>query len=545
MEVLINVRGQVATCQDKITLTASSGVLTAVFDFDSEWDGMAKTALFTRNGVTESRLLRDDKCVVPDDVIKNGGLVVSVIGAVDGKIITTTNQCAVILYLSGYIPGVTIEKSKPDVFTDILNQMAEHNKKAANVQEQVEQAKAAEASAIEAAENAEEARKRSVEASHEAVQAADEANSAKEDARTSVAKAIELAAEAQESEDVASRAAAEAAESSSAATRKALIAAQAADEASAARDEAVASTNETQVLADAAAESARKAKESETKASSAASTANTLKQATQDYMESAIQARDEAEAARDAAEKARDEAQDIVGADYATKSELQDAVSGLATEEYVQQNGGKIQSVSVNGAMQSIDANKNVNITVPTKVSDLNNDAGFLTKVPSEYVTETELADKGYLTDLPSHTHSQYLTEVPSEYVTETELTGKGYLTSHQDISGKANVSDLNSHTGNTTVHITAAERSKWNAKPDKATTLAGYGITDGATKSEVSRLSEEIVDQYAKKTEIPTVPTSLQNPFALTIKLGDMTYTYDGSTPQTITIADGNMEAY
>lgn len=42
-----------------------------------------------------------------------------------------------------------------------------------------------------------------------------------------------------------------------------------------------------------------------------------------------------------------------------------------------------------------------------------------------------------------------------------------GYLTQHQDISGKA----------------------------DKATTLAGYGITDGATKEEVKQFSEEIVD--------------------------------------------------
>ena len=63
--------------------------------------------------------------------------------------------------------------------------------------------------------------------------------------------------------------------------------------------------------------------------------------------------------------------------------------------------------------------------TIPTKTSELTNDSGFLTSVPSEYVTETELAAKGFLTS------------VPSEYVTETELEAKGYLTKHQDISGK------------------------------------------------------------------------------------------------------------
>lgn len=68
--------------------------------------------------------------------------------------------------------------------------------------------------------------------------------------------------------------------------------------------------------------------------------------------------------------------------------------------------------------------------TVPTKVSAFENDKGYLTSVPSEYITETELNAK------------KYLTAVPSEYVTETELSAKGYLTQHQDISGKANKSD-------------------------------------------------------------------------------------------------------
>lgn len=35
---------------------------------------------------------------------------------------------------------------------------------------------------------------------------------------------------------------------------------------------------------------------------------------------------------------------------------------------------------------------------IPTKVSQLTNDSGFLTSVPTEYITETELNSKGYLT---------------------------------------------------------------------------------------------------------------------------------------------------
>ena len=100
---------------------------------------------------------------------------------------------------------------------------------------------------------------------------------------------------------------------------------------------------------------------------------------------------------------------------------------------------------------------------IPTKTSQLQNDSGYLTSVPSEYVTETELEDKGYLTEhqdlskyalkseiptVPTKTSqltndSGYLTSVPSEYITETELNEKGYLTEHQDISNKADRSEL------------------------------------------------------------------------------------------------------
>ena len=46
--------------------------------------------------------------------------------------------------------------------------------------------------------------------------------------------------------------------------------------------------------------------------------------------------------------------------------------SPYATREYVDENGGKIDSISVNNTPQTIDANKNVNITVPTQASDVN-----------------------------------------------------------------------------------------------------------------------------------------------------------------------------
>ena len=75
-------------------------------------------------------------------------------------------------------------------------------------------------------------------------------------------------------------------------------------------------------------------------------------------------------------------------------------------------------------------------------------------EVGARYVTENEMASKGYLTAVPSEyvteaelSAKKYLTAVPSEYVTDSELNAKGYLTQHQDISGKADKSSAETWT--------------------------------------------------------------------------------------------------
>lgn len=57
--------------------------------------------------------------------------------------------------------------------------------------------------------------------------------------------------------------------------------------------------------------------------------------------------------------------------------------SKFATEAYVNTNGGKIDKIKVNGTEQTI-TNKTVDITVPTKTSDLTNDSNFA--VDASYV---------------------------------------------------------------------------------------------------------------------------------------------------------------
>ena len=95
------------------------------------------------------------------------------------------------------------------------------------------------------------------------------------------------------------------------------------------------------------------------------------------------------------------------------------------------------------------------------------NSKGFLTTIPEDYVTDAELEAKGYLTqhqpiktingesligegdiviqggndgytkaesDAKFQPKGEYLTAIPDNYVTDTELEAKGYLTQHQPI---------------------------------------------------------------------------------------------------------------
>ena len=66
---------------------------------------------------------------------------------------------------------------------------------------------------------------------------------------------------------------------------------------------------------------------------------------------------------------------------------------------------------------------------------------------------------------------------------------------------------------------------------PEHTTDLVQYGAFQIA--------AQQIISQ------IPTVPDVLPNPKALTIKIGSTTVTYDGSTAQTVTIADGSEVSY
>ena len=126
---------------------------------------------------------------------------------------------------------------------------------------------------------------------------------------------------------------------------------------------------------------------------------------------------------------------------------------------------------------------------IPTKTSELTNDSGFITTIPSEYITETELNTKGYLTEhqslenyalktdiptVPTKTSqltndSGFITTIPSEYITESELTAKNYATTSQiPTSLPANGGNANTVGGYT---IWVGTQSQYDAIATKSST--------------------------------------------------------------------------
>lgn len=124
-----------------------------------------------------------------------------------------------------------------------------------------------------------------------------------------------------------------------------------------------------------------------------------------------------------------------------------------------------IESIKVNGVVQTVADDKSVDITVPTVDVDKN------------YV-DTELSKKANTSDIPSL----------DGYVTDEELNAKGYLTSHQDISSK-----VDKVKGKSLIADTEIERLK---------SVKNYDDTE--IKTELAK--------KANSTDIPTKVSGLQN---------------------------------
>ena len=125
--------------------------------------------------------------------------------------------------------------------------------------------------------------------------------------------------------------------------------------------------------------------------------------------------------------------------------------------------------------------------TIPTSLADLTEDSTHHTVTADEKSAWNAKSDfSGDYNDLENKP------AIPSK---TSDLTNdSGFQTSsdiQSAVSGKANASDLTAHTGNTTIHVTAAEKEAWNGKSDFNGSY--NSLTDKPTiPTQLSQLAED-----------------------------------------------------
>lgn len=162
-------------------------------------------------------------------------------------------------------------------------------------------------------------------------------------------------------------------------------------------------------------------------------------------------------------------------------------------EEEAQEN--VIEIVKVNGTALTPDANKAVDVEVPTSTSDLTNDGEDGT---SPYATEEYVDENGGKIDV-----------IKVNGAAQT-ITNKTVDIAVPEAATTAPVMDGTAAVGTSTKyakedHVHPSDTSK----ADKATTLAGYGITDAYTKTEVDNLISTVFTFKGTKATVAELPSS------------------------------------
>ncbi len=167
-----------------------------------------------------------------------------------------------------------------------------------------------------------------------------------------------------------------------------------------------------------------------------------------------------------------------------------------------------IVGIQKNGTDISVNATtRKANIIVPTKVSDLTNDTGFITasEVPETYVLPVATDDTlgGVMSggDVSVGKDGSMTIERANEVIFGIAklYPGIGRYTTKED--------------GAPTVRAVYSEletvRKDIAAKQSPATSLAGYGITDAYTKTEINSMVSSVLHYKGTKTNYSDLPTT------------------------------------
>ena len=124
-----------------------------------------------------------------------------------------------------------------------------------------------------------------------------------------------------------------------------------------------------------------------------------------------------------------------------------------------------------------------VSTKIPTKTSDLTNDSGYLTQIPEEYVTETELGQKGYVIE----------DDIPEKLPNPQKIIFTGAVSAEYDGSSQQ------------TINIPTGEGSGDYTLPIMSDTQLGGGKAVAKTNEDVP----VAVDPETGQLYVPTYPES------------------------------------
>ena len=184
----------------------------------------------------------------------------------------------------------------------------------------------------------------------------------------------------------------------------------------------------------------------------------------------------------------------IAMADYYNKEAIDNLLANKANASDIQNLATKEElNDKANTSHRHIQADI-LDLSVPTKVSQLTNDSGFIASIPDEYVTESELNAKGYLTE-------------------HQDIAGKAdinHVHSYNDLLDKPTIPSLNGYATETYVNQEIEElnmrieelfQSVSNGKELLASALTDKGIPTLATES-FEQIAQKILSLGAGETE-------------------------------------------
>ena len=165
---------------------------------------------------------------------------------------------------------------------------------------------------------------------------------------------------------------------------------------------------------------------------------------------------------------------------------------------------GKANTADLSDVATSGDYNDLTNTpTIPTKTSELTNDAGFLT-AHQDISGKANTAD---LSDVATSGDYNDLTNTPTIPTKTSELTNDaGFLTAHQDISGKANTADLSDV-------ATSGDYNDLEHTPDLSVYALKTDLTPlGNVQPDWTQDDAEAADFIKNKPTIPTTVAELED---------------------------------